>query len=289
VRVVRHIRATIDLKQLPQSRLGHGRPCRYICVVMGYTEKQRAMDAPGFFWTPPDHVGDGIVTLSALEAKHAILVCRLRKGEMMTVCDGQGNAYDCEITKATPKEVTGKIIRTHRRIGEPVTHVTLAVGIGRPQIYDWIIEKSVELGVARIVPLRCMHSPSGIGGDQAGERRAERWRRLALGAMKQSLRSVLPMVDPITTPEAAIPLIEEHHRAWLADATGIRLAETQPLPARTLKVMLIVGPEGGFSPDERDLFFTHGAQLIRLGSRRLRAETAAIAALTLVMQHLGEL
>lgn len=256
---------------------------------MPYTDSQRSMDAPGFFWTPADHIAGDSITLFGLEARHAVSVCRLRKGEMMTVTDGQGNAYDCEVIKASPKEVTGKIIRSHRRIGEPLAQVTLAVGIGRPQNYDWIIEKSVELGVTRIIPLRCHESPSGIGGEQAGERRVERWRRLALGAMKQSLRSVLPNVDPITTPEAAAALIEDHHRTWIADPQGKSISATPNEPPRTMNVMLIVGPEGGLTSAERYLFISRGAISISLGSRRLRAETAAIAALTLVMQHLGEI
>jgi 16S rRNA (uracil1498-N3)-methyltransferase len=247
------------------------------------------MDAPGYFWTPPDHITNDTATLIGLEAKHAVSVCRLRKGEMMTVTDGAGNAFDCEITSASPKEVTGRIIRAHRRIGEPMALVSLAVGVGRPQVYDWIIEKSVELGVTRIIPLRCHESPSGIGGNEAGERRVERWRRLALGAMKQSLRSVLPNVDPITTPEAAAVLIEDHHRTWIADAQGKSISTTPNESPRTMKTLLIVGPEGGLTSTERDLFISRGAIPISLGARRLRAETAAIAALTLVMNHLGEL
>jgi len=247
------------------------------------------MDAPGYFWTPADHITNDSATLIGLEARHAVSVCRLRKGEMMTVTDGAGNAFDCEITSASSKEVTGRIIRAHRRIGEPMALVTLAVGVGRPQVYDWIIEKSVELGVTRIIPLRCHESPSGIGGNEAGERRVERWRRLALGAMKQSLRSVLPNVDSITTPEAGAVLIEDHHRTWIADAQGKSISTTPNESPRTMKTLLIVGPEGGLTSAERDLFISRGAIPISLGARRLRAETAAIAALTLVMNHLGEL
>jgi 16S rRNA (uracil1498-N3)-methyltransferase len=276
--------ATVRATQKPLSQ---GQAYRDFSPVP-YTNDQHAMDAPGFFWTPPDHITTDTVTLIGPEARHAFSACRLRAGELITVTDGAGNAYDCQIAKASAKEVSGAIVRVHRQRGEPVAQVTLAVGIGRPQVYDWIIEKAVELGAARILPLRCHASPSGIGGAEAGARRVDRWRRLALGAMKQSLRTVLPVVDPIATPEAAVPLLAGHARAWLADPTGGRLSAAPPI-GRAARVMLIIGPEGGFDPAERELFFAHGAQLINLGPRRLRAETAAIAALTLVMQHLGEL
>ena len=75
--------------------------------MSSYDDKQSSMDAPGFFWTPADHITSDSVTLFGLEAKHAVSVCRLRHGEMMTVTDGLGNAYDCEVAKASPNEFSG--------------------------------------------------------------------------------------------------------------------------------------------------------------------------------------
>ncbi|MBI3873224.1 MAG: 16S rRNA (uracil(1498)-N(3))-methyltransferase, partial [candidate division Zixibacteria bacterium] len=252
---------------------------------MPYRSRQRLSHAPGSFWAPADHVTSDTVILFGAEARHAFRVCRLRKGELITVCDGDGNAYDCEITAATAREVEARIIRAHRRLGEPVSQVTLAVGVGKPASFDWIVEKAVELGVARIIPIRAEQSPSGMGGDQAAKRRVERWRRLALGAMKQSLRSVWPPVEEMATPQEIAARIEDFHRTWLADPEGKRLADALAEPARTLNALLIIGPEGGFSEPERRLLLDRGAAPIALGERRLRAETAAVAALTLVMQH----
>jgi 16S rRNA (uracil1498-N3)-methyltransferase len=256
---------------------------------MGYPSRQRSMQAPGFFWTPPDYVLGDTVTVVGPEARHAVTVCRLRKGEMMTVADGEGNAYDCEVTRATPREVVGKVIRAHRRLGEPVAQVALAVGIGKPQSFDWIVEKVVELGAVRVIPIRAEQSPPGIGGPDTARRKVERWRRLSLGAMKQSLRSVWPEVAVVASPDDVAASINGYDTAWLADAEGICLKEPSGPAAKRRTALVIVGPEAGFTNDERRKFIEAGAQPIRLGNRRLRAETAAVAALTLVMYHLGEL
>jgi len=258
-------------------------------VNIAYRTRQRSMQAPGFFWTPPDYVAGDTVKVVGPEARHAVTVCRLRKGEMMTVADGEGNAYDCEVTRATPREVAGKIIRAHRHLGEPVAQVALAAGIGKPQSFDWIVEKAVELGAVRVIPIRAEQSPPGIGGPDTARRKVERWRRLSLGAMKQSLRSVWPEVAVVISPNELASSVGGYDFAWLADAEGIRLEGPSGPAAKRCTALVIVGPEAGFTNDERREFIEAGAQPVQLGNRRLRAETAAIAALTLVMHHLGEL
>jgi len=254
-----------------------------------YRERQKRSGAPGFFWAPPDQIEGKTLRLTGTEARHAVSVCRLGAGEMITVCDGAGNAYDCEIATASSREVTATVIRAHRQLGEPLVHITLAVGVGKPANFDWVVEKAVELGVSRIVPLRAAQSPSGIGGEQASERRAERWRRLVLGAMKQSLRSLRPQVDEITDVTAIAPLIQDHQYALVADPDGEHLDLAGQTAQRITRALVIVGPESGFTVDERRAITGAGALPFTLGARRLRAETAAIAALTLILRELGDL
>ena len=256
---------------------------------MDYRSLQKITRAPGFFWAPPDQIQGGRVVLVGDEARHAALVCRLAAGEMITVCDGEGNAYDCEIAASTSHEVKATVVRAHRQLGEPAAHVTLAMGVGKPASFDWIVEKAVELGAARIIPVRAAESPAGIGGPEASDRRVERWRRLALGAMKQSLRSVWPMVDDIMRLEDVAARASDFQRLWQADPEGQPLPDSPARVDQGLSVLLFVGPESGFIESERIMLRDAGAVPISLGGRRLRAETAAITALTLVMHHLGEI
>ena len=256
---------------------------------MGYRDLQKRAHAPGFFYTPPDQITETTVTVFGDEARHAVTVCRLGVGEMITVCDGHGNAYDCEITAARTREVQAKIVRAHRQLGEPASHVTLAVGVGKPANFDWIVEKAVELGAAEIVPIRAAASPAGIGGPDAARRRVERWRRLSLGAMKQSLRSCRPPVEEIAELSTVVRAIQDHQLTVLADPNGSRLNVASHAVNRITKVLLIVGPEAGFTTEERQLLIENGAVPFTLGARRLRAETAAVAAITLLMRELEEL
>ena len=256
---------------------------------MNYRRLQERLRSPGFFWTPPDQVRDDELTVFGEEARHMVTVCRLGVGEMVTVCDGEGNAYDCEILRATSREVVAGIVRAHRHLGEPMIHLTLAAGVGQPSNFDWIVEKSVELGVARIVPVRAAQSPASIGGEDAARRRTMRWRRLTLGAMKQSLRSCRPPVDDIIPLADLGAVIEEHQYTLLADPDGKRVDPGSQTSNRVNKALLIVGPESGFTADERRFLLDRGAVPFSLGARRLRAETAAVTALVLLMRELGEI
>lgn len=256
---------------------------------MNYTARQRLTDAPGFFWTPPDQITDDRVRLFGDEARHARTVCRLGVGELMTVADGEGNAYDCEIVSATAREVIGRPVRSHRRLGEPLARVTVAAAVGKPANYDWMVEKAVEIGVAGIIPLRATHSPAGIGGTEASQRRVSRWQRLALGAMKQSLRSVRPPVETIISPADLTLRFRDFRHIWLADAEGGALPDRAGPVSGAVHALVIVGPEAGFTAEEKKLFTDSGAVALSLGERRLRAETASIAALTLILRHLGDL
>lgn len=256
---------------------------------MTYQTRQDRSDAPAYYWTPADQIDGEKVRLFGQEARHAKTVCRVRVGEIITITDGEGSTYDCEIETATAREVIGRVVRAHRRVGEPVAQLTLAAAVGKPSTFDWIVEKAVEIGAARIVPIRVAHSPSSIGGPEASRRRVERWRRLAQSAMKQSLRSVWPPVEDIATPAQVVAAIKGYHNTWLADADGARLP-AEPMPVSgAVQAMIIVGPEAGFTDSERQLFLDAGAVGLSLGERRLRAETAAIAALTLILRHVGEL
>ncbi len=256
---------------------------------MNYRSRQKRGQAPTFFYTPPKQIDETSLTLSGEEAKHATTVCRLAKGSQMTVTDGAGNAYDCEITGVKRGTVHADIVRAHRRLGEPFATVTLAVGVGKPATVDWIVEKGVELGVSSIVPIRCAHSVSGLSDSAAARRRVSRWRRLALGAMKQSLRSVLPDVHDIMSIDEAGALIDEHQMSFIADPDGQPLSIAAHSHVRMTKSLLFVGPEAGFTTDECSRLIDAGAVPFSLGARRLRAETAAIVSLTLLLKELDEL
>ena len=255
---------------------------------MNYRTRQNRSQAPTFFFAPPDDIDGQTLTLTGGEAKHAITVCRLKKGAQITVTDGDGNAYDCEITATKRDVVQAAVIRPHRLLGEPLVTVTLGVGVGKPATIDWIVEKAVELGAAAIVPIRCEHS-AGLTESASVKRRVSRWRRLALSAMKQCLRSVLPPGHDNIDVATAAAMIDDHQMSFIADPGGRPLSEAGSTHLQVTKTMLFVGPEMGFTDTECSVLTNAGAQPFTLGPRRLRADTAAMTSLTLLMRALGEL
>jgi len=255
---------------------------------MSYRSRQQRTQAPTLFYAPPENVVGDVITLPVDEAKHALAVCRLKAGEMLAIGDGNGNVYDCEVSAAGRGKLTATIIKSHRRVGEPLVSVTLAAGVGKPATFDWIVEKAVELGITGIVPLKCANSVADLDDVAAARRKVSRWRRLGLSAMKQSMRSVWPQVAEVTPVTSAGKLIENHQMSFIADPEGGRLVFATQTNRQITKALLFVGPDAGFADAERRLLIDAGAIPFTMGERRLRAETAAVVALTLLMRELGE-
>jgi len=227
-----------------------------------------------YFYAPPAAVTPPTLTIGGEEFTHLTHVMRMREGDALRVVDGAGHAYDALITSIGRREAACRITAAHERLHEPARALTLGAGmLKNPSRFDYLVEKAVELGVSRIVPLITERTIPRQG-------KRERWQKLCVAAMKQSGRCVLPRVDEplpfgsfITTCGASLNLIPHQ------DAT-------QPLAAaltdRSGGVALCIGPEGGFSDAEIDAARAAGFQPVSLGARRLRTETAAVVACALL-------
>lgn len=204
------------------------------------------------------------------EARHA-RVLRLRDGEPVEIFDGRGSSAAAIVRSqsrdAIELEVTGAVDAR-----EPRLHVTLALALVQPEKFEFAIQKGTELGASRFVPLLTRFTEvraERIGG------KLDRWRRIAAEAAKQCGRSRIPEVsDPLT-----LEVVLGSGPCLLFDPSGGPLRE----PAAA-KVTLLIGPEGGWDLSELELARSRGADLVLLGERRLRAETAAIVAVAAVIQ-----
>jgi len=227
-----------------------------------------------FYALPEDIQGDSIV-LTGDESKHLARVLRTKVGEHVFVTDGLDMMYEAEVMGLGKVSTACRIVRRLERFNEPSVEVTLAVSLLRnPARFDFLVEKVTEIGVRRIVPLLCERTiPKRDKHD--------RLQKLALAAMKQCGRSFLPPVDP------AIPFDRFVHDA---DAAALRfLPHEQTASSETIteamrrhpalkKIVFAIGPEGGFTDEETALALQAGFVTVSLGERRLRTETAAIAA-----------
>jgi 16S rRNA (uracil1498-N3)-methyltransferase len=218
-------------------------------------------------------------------ANHIMRVLRLRDGDALTLFDGHGGEYSARIA-AFRRDSVQVEVQEHRDVErESRLDLTLAQGISRGERMDWVMQKATELGVTRIVPVITERTVVKLDERQSA-RKVEHWRAIVIAACEQSGRNRVPEV---TTPCAFHEVLREDARA----GRKLLLSPIGSLNARDLALTgsatLLVGPEGGLSPDEHDLAIGAGFEQVRMGPRILRTETAAIAALTILQHDFGDL
>lgn len=219
------------------------------------------------------------VILDREESQHLVRVLRHREGDEINVMDGRGTMYVCRLTDASPEESRAIILRAEKSWGSHPYHLTMAVcPTKNNERFEWFAEKATELGVDEIVPV--------IG--ERSERRVfktERLRKILLSAAKQSLKAAVPEVaEPVkvsqfiaSAPADALKLI-----AYCFEGDRPRISMKEALDSgENDRIIVLIGPEGDFSPTEAQLAVKAGFVPIQLGPSRLRTETAAITAVEL--------
>ncbi len=236
------------------------------------------------FYAPPEQFQNEEIFLTGEEHRHLSRVLHHRVGERIIVVDGAGLAADAEIISLQREKTIARVIKKMRRYGESFTHLTLAPAVPKGNRFDWIVEKATELGVAEIIPMLTERTEV-----EAKAAKVERWRRLALAAMKQCCRSVWPEIGEPRSFVETCEVAREYDFCLLAhEGSGDPLryfAEGSP----PRKILLIIGPEGGFTEREVQLATQKGCHMFSLGPRRLRADTAALAAIIKTFTAFGQL
>jgi len=240
-------------------------------------------------------------------------VLHLQVGEQIVLLDNSGDEILTNIASVNKSGVSVQLVERRAGMSEPRVRVILCQGLLKSARFEWILEKGTELGVSVFSPILCRRSMAGL--EDAGTAKIQRWQRIISEAVEQSGRARLPELLPIRSlmhalnaiPPGALALMpwEEERNVMLRDALrngrikpsgneGDRKGPHPTLPnARPYNdyegdftVVLFIGPEGGLMADEVKLAQRHGAQVVSLGSRILRAETAALAAVASVMYEL---
>lgn len=251
------------------------------------------------FYVKPSDVSERQLTVSGDEAKHIATALRHKRGDRVTFVDGQGGEYECSLEAVSAYSVTARIINRSRKSREPIRQVTLAQAVPKGTRMDLVIEKGTELGVCGFIPLISETSVVKPENDipipgEPSEGRQARWQRLAVAAMKQSLRSVLPKIHESTELSKLWDQCDAYDLVLMADESERRTSVDQAFSELTSnkevrKVLCIVGPEGGFTAEERRKAAEKHVRTVTLGPRRLRAETAGLALAALVLGRLGEM
>jgi len=245
---------------------------------------------PPLFYVPPADPSDDSVELPREEAHHAQKVMRLKAGAIVVLIDGAGSAWRAELITVTPKRVTARRLVEMRGFGEPRVKLTLAAGLSAASKFDSVVQRGTELGVSRFVPLLTAKSKVVLDDPRRARMRAQRLEKVALAAVKQCRRSLLPQVA-LPTEFADFLRQLDPADCGLIFHPG---KESRPLsaiefPERPSRVLVVVGPEAGFADDEVEAAAATGLRRVDLGRRILRTETAGPVATALVMNRLGEL
>ena len=229
--------------------------------------------------------------LTGTEALHAVKVLRLQPGAVIVVCDDEGHSAETEVTAVSEERVALQVRRVLDETTEAELQLHILQGLAKGEKMEWVLQKTVELGCSFFAPIAAERSVLRLDAKKAAARQ-ERWERIALEAAKQCKRSRIPEIRPVASLEAALAALPEDSLLIVLyeDEQSLGLKEAlAALTERPRHVAVLIGPEGGLSPQEVAAVRQYGALVVRMGPRILRTETAAVAAAAVVMYELGDL
>lgn len=227
-----------------------------------------------------DYTPENDILLDGESARHIAKSLRMRVGDMLTIADGQGNDFGCQIDEITKDTVHLVVCYKQASETEPTCKVTIYQGVPKAQKMEDIIQKCVELGATKIVPTltkRCVSRPDEKG---AGKKN-QRYQKIALEAAQQSGRGIVPQIENQTTLKQAIANDDSEVKIVFYEGGGEPLKSI--ISAETKSVSIYIGPEGGFDEDEVKAIVDAGGKQATLGKRILRTQTAPVCALSCIM------
>lgn len=243
-----------------------------------------------FFYTKPENISNNFVEIKGEELKHLSRVLRKKVREIVYVVDGRGNLYTILLTEIKKQVARGEIQKKARFVGEANFELTLAQAVPKGNRFDLVIEKGTEIGVSAFIPLICEHSIV-----ETTPARISRRKKVAIAAMKQCGRSVLPEILPAQSVKEVMKKKGLLKLGLIAHSEGrckslYSISEQLKKKNHPIKsAIILVGPEGGFSPEEVNLAIENGFEPFVLGPRRLRSETAGIVASAIFMELVGNI
>lgn len=256
------------------------------------------------FFVPPSWIQGNTVKLSGSVVHQIRDVLRLKPGDTIVVLDDSGWEYQVRLAAVEQGEVIGQIEQKVLPRTEPRTKITLYQSLLKGDKFEWILQKGTELGVVEFVPMvsdRCVISSV----DEVSKTKFERWQRITLEAAEQSRRARLPRLHvPMLFPQACerarradlaiLPWEEEQTRTLrsmliTSNSPPIKVQGKNLVIRKPFSISIIVGPEGGFTSREVDQARRYGIAPVTLGPRILRAETAALAAIAIILYQLEDM
>ncbi|MBC3899247.1 RsmE family RNA methyltransferase [Acetobacterium malicum] len=239
------------------------------------------------FFVEPDQIAEASIVIAGEDFKHITKVLRLGKDDMIEICDGHGTDYQVALNTPGDQTVSGSIIKQYPSRGEtPELIITLFQGLPKGTKMELIIQKAVELGVFDVVPFSSQRAIAQIKDKK--DKKIERWQRIAYEAAKQSKRGIIPTIRLPQTLTDIVKQVDDYDLMILAYEDENMLTLKAALEVfkkknevnKPLKIGVIIGPEGGFDPQEVAACKAAGVISVTLGRRILRTETAGMVVLS---------
>ena len=225
------------------------------------------------FYVP--NISGAEVTLNETESKHAIRVLRLPIGASIQLIDGTGGFYKAKIADANPKKCKLEIVDSQPDFGRKNFKLHIAIAPTKNiDRFEWFLEKVSEIGIDEITPILSSHS-------ERKKINPERLEKILVSAMKQSLKAYLPKLNELTTFKELVTNNKIKHK-YIAYCDDIEKSHLKDKEIKGKDVLILIGPEGDFSPEEIQLAIKNGFDVVSLGTARLRTETAGIVACHIV-------
>lgn len=242
------------------------------------------------FFAEPSEVGEKEIRLTGSDVNHIRNVLRMREGEEILVSDGQGKDFHCRIEAIQEEEVTAHILWVLDGNAELASDVTLFQGLPKGDKMEFIIQKCVELGVARIVPVNTKRTIVKLDAKKE-QARIRRWNGISESAAKQSGRGRIPEVSGVKSFAEALEEARKLNMCLIPYELAKDMAQTREVLSSIrpgMSVGIFIGPEGGFEEEEVEQAAAAGARPITLGRRILRTETAGMAVMAMLVYLLEE-
>lgn len=242
------------------------------------------------FFISPEQVGETAVRIEGSDVNHIKNVLRMKRGEEILVSDGNEREYHCEIESLEEDCVIATILDIDGTTRELPIQITLFQGLPKGDKMELIIQKAVELGAARIVPVETKRAVVKLDGKKAEAKRV-RWQAIAESAAKQSKRTVIPEVAPVQNFKNALEFAKSMDIRLIPYEEAENMAKTREAFAEIKQgnsVAVFIGPEGGFAESEVEAAMGIGAKAVTLGKRILRTETAGLFVLSVLAYEFEE-
>ncbi len=225
------------------------------------------------FYVP--NISGAEVVLDETESKHAVRVLRLQNGNRVQLVDGKGGFFEAEITDANPKKCKLSIVDSQTNFGKKDFYLHIAIAPTKNNDrFEWFLEKATEIGIDEITPLLTFQS-------ERKKINPERLEKILVSPMKQSLKAYLPKLNEITEFKKLVTGNKTANK-FVAYCDDSQKSHLKNLVSKAQDTLILIGPEGDFSPEEIEFANKNEFKVVSLGESRLRTETAGIVACHIV-------